>query len=374
MCHTPALGGHVYECKDCYTKHYMYNSCGNSHCPLCQGAKREKWKDSINKQLFNVPYSHITFTFPHEFNGLTKSNSSVILKILFRSVWETIQKVFESTNNVGAKPGVIAVLHTWGSDMKYHVHIHCLVTFGGLDEDNKWVKPKRKESVCSYKEISEIYRETFLENLKSEYEKKTIKYRNDYEYYEEMLKDKRWVVNQQKPQIDTTILEEYLSRYICRSAISPSRLEYVKAKKEVKISFKDYNNKDDDKAAPIGIKTMDPLVAIGMILQHKLPPYFHKSRYYGLHATCHRKKIAEMIPKEIQRNDQWIRQLFEILTILFNLVEEEIKSCPECGSINLEKSIVSADRHWLKNNVKSYTIRNKDPAKGGMNIKRKKSA
>ena len=361
MCHTPALGGHLYKCKDCLAKHFMYNSCGNSHCPLCQGAKRERWKQSINKHLFNVPYSHITFTLPHELNGLTKANSAVLLNILFKSVSDTIQEVYSSPSNVGAKPGMIAVLHTWGSDMKYHVHIHCLVTFGGLDIHNKWVKPKRKKTVCSYKLISNTYRDIFLKNLKDAYQNNTITFRNDYHYYHDLLINKRWVVNQQPPQIDTTILEEYLSRYICRSAISPSRLAYVKEKKEVQISFKEYKKQIKGKPAPIAIKKIDPLLAIGMILQHKLPPYFHRSRYYGLHATCHRKKIAKMIPKAIQRNSQWVKQLFELLTILFNLVEEEIKSCPECGSINLEKSIISNDRDWLKNNVKAYYPRNKDP-------------
>ncbi len=360
-CHTPHLGGHVYACKDCGAKHYMYNSCGNSHCPLCQGAKRERWKDSINKLLFNVAYSHITFTMPHELNGLTKSNSSVMLSMLFKSVWATLQKVYSKGSNVGGKPGVIAVLHTWGSDMKYHVHIHCLVTFGGLNKDKKWVKPKRKKTISSYKEISNIYREIFLAKLKIAYKEKTIRYRNDYDYYHEILKNKRWVINQQPPQIDTEIIEEYLSRYICRSAISPSRLEYIKATKQVKISFKEYSKQQKGKPATIGIKKLDPLVAIGMILQHKLPPYFHKSRYYGLHATCHRKKISKIIPKALQRNGEWIKHLFELLTILFNLAEKEIMSCPECGSINLTKVIVTSDKNWLINNVRMYTIHNKDP-------------
>jgi hypothetical protein len=138
-------------------------------------------------------------------------------------------------------------------------------------------------------------------------------------------------------------------------------LEYIKATKQVKISFKEYSKQQKGKPATIGIKKLDPLVAIAMILQHKLPPYFHKSRYYGLHATCHRKKISTIIPKTLQRNGEWIKQLFELLTILFNLVEKEIMSCPECGSINLTKAIVNHDRNWLINNVSMYTIRNKDP-------------
>jgi len=275
--------------------------------------------------------------------------------------------VYSSPSNVGGKPGMIAVLHTWGSDMKYHVHIHCLVTFGGIDQENKWVKPKRKKTVCSYKEMAKTYRETFMKNMKKEYENKTIEYRNSYSYYEEILKDKRWVINQQPPQIDTTILEEYLSRYICRSAISPSRLEYVKEKKEVNISFKEYKKQIKGKPAPIGIRKVDPLVAIGMILQHKLPAYFHRNRYYGLHATCHRKKISELIPKAIQRNDQWIKHLFELLTILWNLEEKEIDSCPNCGSVNLEKTMVSGDREWIKTHVKGYNIHNKDPIIQRMN-------
>jgi len=372
MCHTPALGGHVYYCEDCFTSHYMYHSCGNGHCPLCQGSKRKKWKESINKNLFKVPYTHITFTMPHELNGLAKGNSRQVYDLLFKSVWQTIQEMFADKKNVGAKPGMVSVLHTWGSDMKYHVHIHCLVTFGGMTKDGRWAKPKREKTIASYDEISNSYRTIFLSKLKKSYESKSIVFRNDYSYYESLLKIKKWVVNQQPPQIDTEIIEEYLSRYICRSAVSPSRLNYVKSDKKVELIFKDYAKQKTGKAAPLATRKIDPLVAINMILQHKLPPYYHRCRYFGLHATCHRNKLASIISRSLIRRTDWVKQLFQLLTNLFNLTKREVKYCPKCGSIELVKSIVLSDRRWLENNVRNYGKtrgNNKDPTNRGKNIK-----
>jgi hypothetical protein len=312
---------------------------------------------------------------PHELNGLTKSNKKVMYKLLFDSVWATIQETYTDKANVGGKAGMVAVLHTWGSDIKYHVHIHCLLTFGGLDKDNVWVSPKRKKTIGSFYKISKTYKRIFLANLKLAYKKGAISFRNDYNYYEELLKEKRWVINQQPPQVDTKILEEYLSRYICRSAISPSRLKYVKDEKKVEISFKDYRNQQKGVPAPIAIKRLDPLLVIHMILQHKLPPYFHRCRYYGLHATCNKKKIKKLIPKALLRNEKWIKQLFELLTILFNLTVEETKSCPDCGSINLVKIDLSIDNKWAANNIKYYKkTKNKDPTKPFKHTKHNKRA
>ena len=118
VCKTPALGGRSIVCKSCQTHHYIYHSCGHSHCPICQSIKREQWADKLNAELYKVPYVHTIFTLPHQLNGLAHQNESEIYSLLMKTAWQTIKVLTHNPNNLGALPGMIAVLHTFGSDMK----------------------------------------------------------------------------------------------------------------------------------------------------------------------------------------------------------------------------------------------------------------
>ena len=150
LCRTPALGGRRIICKQCSQVRYQYFSCGNSQCPQCQGIKRLQWQDRLACRMLSVPYCHITFTLPHDLNGLARSHPRAIYNLLFRSAWRTIEQLCAKPENVGGKPGMTAVLHTWGSDLKYHVHVHCLVTFGGLQmkPQTEWKWPKLKKKLA----------------------------------------------------------------------------------------------------------------------------------------------------------------------------------------------------------------------------------
>ena len=136
LCRTAALGGLRHTCPDCGGVEYRYFSCGHSHCPLCQGNKRQAWYERVEAGLLKVPYCHITFTLPHELNGLCRLHPSIMYGMLFRVAWQTLRELCAEPGGVEGLPGMTAVLHTWGSDLKHHVHLHCLVTFGGLDQSN----------------------------------------------------------------------------------------------------------------------------------------------------------------------------------------------------------------------------------------------
>ncbi len=345
VCKSPALGGRVIICKQCDQKHYIYYSCGHSHCPMCQSIKREQWVDKLKANLYKVPYVHTTFTLPHDLNGVAKSNPTKIYGLLMRSAWKTIKHISKKEDNIGALPGMICVLHTFGSDMKYHVHVHCLITFGGLTDEGKWRYPKHKYKIARYRELSSVYRKIFLKGLKRLYDKQEINYHQPYEIITTTLKSKRWVVHNTRPTIDTKVLEDYLARYINRVAISNSRLEYLHAEQKVNIIYNDYKKQQSGCPAPKATKPLEPLVAIDQIMQHVLPPYFQKSRRYGLHASATKKRLENVIPDELKRNGQTVRTLLEILTQLLKIKPYQ---CSKCGSSEYSIGDVKSDKSWIQ--------------------------
>ncbi len=344
ICKSPALGGRVIICKQCDHKHFIYYSCGHSHCPICQSIKREQWVDKLRVELYKVPYVHTTFTLPHQLNGLARANQSKVYGLLMRVAWKTIKQVTKDETNVGALPGMISVLHTFGSDMKYHVHVHCLITFGGLTEDGKWRYPKRKYKIARYRELSAVYRKIFLKELKRLFDKEKINYHQPYEVLQSELKSKRWVVHNTRPTIDTKVLESYLAKYINRVAISNSRLEYLHEVNRVNIIYNDYKNQQTGSPAPKAIKTLEPLVAIDQIMQHVLPPYFQKSRHYGLHTPATKKRLKDVLPVEIKRNGQTVRTLMEILT---QLLKTSPFQCSNCQSTEYTIEEVKSEKSWI---------------------------
>jgi hypothetical protein len=262
-----------------------------------------------------------------------------------RVAWKTIKQVSEDDSNIGALPGMIAVLHTFGSDMKYHVHVHCLITFGGLTKDGKWRYPKRKYKIARYRELSAVYRKIFLKELKRLFDKQEINYHQPYEVLQSELKSKRWVVHNTRPTIDTKVLETYLARYINRVAISNSRLEYLHDQNKVTIIYNDYKKQQSGSPAPKAFKTLEPLVAIDQIMQHVLPPYFQKSRRYGLHTPATKKRLENVLPEEIKRNGQTVRTLMEILTQLLKIKPYQ---CAKCEGIEYTIEKVKSDKSWIR--------------------------
>lgn len=363
ICSTPALGGTLYLCENCNKKHHVFLSCGNTHCMICQGLKRRKWKDKLSAKLLNVPYAHITFTLPKQINFLAKNNQCEIYNLLMRSSWKTIKSLSAFEKNLGARPGMISVLHTWGSDLKYHIHTHCLVTFGGLDNHNNWKWPKRRNKMAPFRKLSQEFKKIFLADLKILYKKGKIEYRLSYDQIEELVENKRWVVNHQRPTIDTEHTEKYLAKYICRSAVTANRLHYDHKTQMVSLLYNDYSKQEEGQAAPKAYRKMFPLDAIHQIVQHKLPPYFQRSRYNGLHSSVTYKAIKDKIDPSLKRNTDTIKLLFSLLAYMNGLpIESKKHKCPFCGSQSFSKSIIQGDRLWPILNIAHYYA-NKSPPK-----------
>jgi hypothetical protein len=171
-CRTSALGGHIDKCDNCGHERNSYNSCRNRHCPKCQGLEQIKWLEKRKQELLPVKYFHLVFTIPSELNRLTLVNQKVMYGILFKAASETISMLASQKKHLGASPGCIAILHTWGQNLMEHPHVHILVTGGGLSPDSKkWISSK-KNFFIPVKVMSQVFRGKFLYYLKEAYSNK----------------------------------------------------------------------------------------------------------------------------------------------------------------------------------------------------------
>lgn len=327
---------------------------------LCQHYKRLVWQSKLSARLYEVPYTHMTFTLPKELRSLAKRNPKSLYDILFKSAWSCLEKV---GNKLGVRLGMVGVLHTWGSDLKYHPHIHCLVTFGGVDELNNWRWPPSSRRLYKYSKINSYYKESFLKNLRASFSRGEIVYHLSYEQIEKQLLSKEWVVNNAWPTENTEVIESYLSKYINRSAVSKKRVIYSPEEGEVEIVHKDYKNQKQGEPASYISSKVDPLVAIHRIMQHKLPPYYHRVRYYGLHHSAIERKIKPIIDQRLVGNKDSVRILFELLSkMLKQQARTKKRTCPNCGNNQFDQKKEAGDANWLYANIVDYGS-NKSPPK-----------
>lgn len=348
VCRTAALGGHRLTCPDCGAVKYRYFSCGHSHCPLCQGNKRKAWYERVEDRLLTVPYCHITFTLPHELNGICRLHPRALYGMLFRGAWQTIKELCANKNRVGGLPGMTGVLHTWGSDLKHHVHVHCLVTFGGLDEGRgRWCWPRTKDKLLGHRVLRNTFRRIFLDFLeKWMQEQGRAVYHHSFGVLTAGLYTKSWVVNQQPPTMNAELINAYLSRYICRIGISDQRLQYDAATQRVSLSYKDYRRQKAGQAAPIAVLDLPPLVAMHKLLQHVLPPNFHRTRSYGLHAPSTRKRLKGQLEKHVKAAPDTVLVLIRLLKAFLQI--KLGPGCEQCGShAPPTVTLVVPDRHFI---------------------------
>ena len=356
VCRTPALGGHRFSCPDCAETWYRYFSCGHSYCPLCQGNKRADWYERLRGKPLEVPYCHITFTVPHELNGICRLHPKRMYTILFHSAWRALRDLCGEENRVGGLPGMTAVLHTWGSDLKQHVHIHCLVTYGGLDEGSgEWRWPYCKNKLLRHRPLRNRYKEYFLTALRCwmTAPDSDCTYHESYSVLTAELRTKTWVVNQQPPTADPEVIGGYLSRYISRVGVSDNRVAYDAASGQVRLEFKDYRKQEAGGPAPLAYRNLTPLVAMTSILRHVLPPHFQRSRHYGLHAHSTYQRVEASIPVAVRRSDGGIRLLFLLLKRMLKI---KVTACVSCGSLRpVVRDLVYPDGNYIKTHTNLRT-------------------
>jgi predicted Zn-ribbon and HTH transcriptional regulator len=289
-CRTAALGGHVAACEDCGHNHIAYNSCRNRHCPKCQGAAAKEWLEARQAELLEVPYFHVVFTLPAPIADIAYQNKAVIYDILFKASAETLITIAANPKHLGARIGFTAVLHSWGSAMPHHPHVHMIVPGGGISPDGKsWVSC-RPHFFLHVRVLSRLFRRLFLERLMAAHKAGHLSFFGEYSRlvepgvfaaYLASVRKIEWVVYAKPPFGKPETVLAYLSRYTHRVAISNSRLVSCD-ERGVIFKFKDYRRKGRER-----YKTMSltPFEFIRRFLLHVLPSGFHRIRHYGLFAN-----------------------------------------------------------------------------------------
>ncbi len=289
-CRTAALGGHVARCEKCDHTHIAYNSCRNRHCPKCQGAAAKQWLAEREAELLPVPYFHVVFTLPAPIADIAYQNKAVIYDILFKATAETLVTIAADPKHLGARIGLTAVLHTWGSALTHHPHVHCIVPGGGLSPDGeRWISC-RPGFFLPVRVLSRLFRRLFLEKLAAAHEAGRLHFFGDHSpladrgafaAYLAPLRKIEWVVYSKPPFGGPQAVLAYLSRYTHRVAIANSRLLSLDDA-GVTFKWKDYRAKRRQRHK---VMTLASDEFIRRFLIHVLPGGFHRIRHYGLLAN-----------------------------------------------------------------------------------------
>lgn len=333
-CKTGNLGINISQCPDCGHMEFHNNSCRNRNCPNCQAVNKEVWVDKRRTEVIDAPYFHVVFTLPHELNHLIYSNQKLLYTLLHRCCAQTLLELSADKKWLGATPGIIQVLHTWNQELGYHVHMHCIISGGGLTPDRKIRKSKNSFFIPTGV-LRDKFKGKYLAELDSLYKKQALvfsssceKLRNSWEWAEfrNALYEKDWC-----PYIKETFngfgnAIEYLGRYTNKVAISNSRILSIHGHK---VTFSARGRKPGEPRREI---TLENAEFIRRYLMHVLPTGFQKIRYYGF--LNNRRKSRNLKLIFTLQGHQRFRARYTGLSIaeLIKAVwSVDICICPECG-------------------------------------------
>lgn len=329
-CRTAELGGHIEKCDNhqCGKERYAYNGCRDRHCPKCNGLKREKWIAARKADALPVPYFHIVFTIPNSLEGLCLRHGEDMYNLLFKSVWDTICVFAKDYKHLGAKMGMVALLHTWGQNIMRHTHIHCLVPAGGIDARGKWRSCKKDGKFFVHvKQLSGVFRGKFTDGLLKLQQKGGVKVTPP------LVKDKKflhplyktdWVVYTKDPMPTSDKVVEYIGRYTHRIAISNHRIKSFENGR-VSFSWLDY------RTSKTGVMDIAAPDFLQRFFTHVLPPGFVKIRHYGILSAKNKTRHIQAVRDQLRAGPaapavkglNWV-EMFELL------YGHHPKLCPCC--------------------------------------------
>lgn len=288
QCRCATLGGHVLHCNDCDNTQIAYNSCRNRHCPKCQGGTARQWLADRQAELLPVEYYHVVFTLPAKIGDIAFQNPALVYGLLFKATAETLRTIAVDPKHLGAKIGFTAVLHTWGSAMTHHPHLHCIVPGGGLSLDGTQWSPCRRGFFLPVRVLSRLFRRVFLERLAAAHDQlafygqlQPLTDSHAFAEYLAPLRKSEWVVYAKRPFSGPAAVLAYLSRYTHRVAISNSRL-IACDDHQVTFKWKDYRAKSSQRYKTMRL-SIDEFIRRFLI--HVLPTGFHRIRHFGLFAN-----------------------------------------------------------------------------------------
>ncbi len=370
-CRTAILGGHKLKCsnQDCDHEDQSYNSCGNRHCPKCQGKAKVIWLKKRASELLPVPYYHVVFTIPHLFNYLFLYNRVACYNMLFRAAAQTLNQFAKDPTYLGAKIGFFGILHTWGQNLDYHVHLHFLVPAGGVGLDARgkeiWVDPpKSGKFLFPVKAMSKVFRGIFVSLLKKAYtngeleipeKQKELTDPRSFELFLDQAVSRKWNVFAKKPFGGPEQVLLYIGRYTHRIAISNHRILSVD-QGNISFEYKDYKDPEN----PNKVMTLTAEEFIRRFLQHVVPRGYHRIHMYGFLANGNRLEnlikihgLFSAVEKKTDVNSEFIDAFFDSMQI------QDDRSCPKCekGVMQEYESLIAFD---IKNRF-SYLFRKQSP-------------
>lgn len=325
-CRTAALGGHAQVCDGCHSSKVSYNSCRNRHCPKCGNLKKEQWILDRMSELLPVPYFHTVFTVPHELNGLFLVNQKLMYSVLFKAASDTLTKLALNPKYLGAQIGVTMVLHSWGQNLSFHPHVHCIVPGGGLSLSGRSFVRSRKKFFIPVRVLSKVFRGKFLALLKKAFYEKKLDFEkpDSFQGLLDSLYAKDWVVYCKKPFRSPYDVVQYLSRYTHKTAIYDNRLVSMD-ENSVTFRYRDY--KDNNK---VKLLKLDAMEFIRRFMMHVLPSGFQKIRYYGFLSNCNRKrKLLKCL--RLTRSPIKPKVKLSARELILKVKGIDISICPDCG-------------------------------------------
>lgn len=339
-CRTSQMGGFIRHCDDCGRTETRFHSCRNRHCPICQGSKQAQWVQKQASHTLPVPYFHVVFTLPSELNSLILTNPRQLYSLLFQAASETILTLSKDPKFLGAQAGFTTILHTWGSNLQFHPHLHCIVAGGGLSIDQKSFIRSKDNFFLPVRAMKKIFRGKFLERLKQLFCNQKIKIpkelKNPKQWYSllDQLYKSDWIVYCKKPFKNSAHVLRYLGRYTHRVAISDSRIiSYNPESGLIRFKWKDYRNKGIWKVMELSDQEF-----VRRFLLHVLPDGLIKIRHYGFLANNGRERRLDICREFLQVKKSAVK-------CAFPLKESELlkanSCCPSCGSQSFNVSFSS---------------------------------
>jgi len=346
QCRTASLGGHVDQCNACGYLRISYNSCRNRHCPKCQNTNKERWVAARLQQLLPVPYFHVVFTLPQELNTWCMHYPKAMYDLLFAASKQTIECFAQDEKHLGAMPGMISVLHTWGQNLSLHPHVHMIIPGGGITAAGYWKHTKQKgRYLFPVKAMSIVFKNKFMEGFL-----KMLSTQNSSieKTLRQTLYNKSWVVYAKQPFLGAAQVIEYLGRYTHKIAISNHRIKSI-ADGKVSFSYKDYADGCKQK-----LMTLDGAEFLRRFCLHILPQRFMKIRHYGFLSNTKRamlqlqqKEMGVVAPLPVKQS--W-------KTIAKEKLHFDVDECPCCKKGIMQTILdfeANAPPEWVLQKIKA---------------------
>ena len=329
-CHTAANGAHVYRCNDgdCNHLQYQYHSCGNRHCPTCGGLKKEQWIENLTADLLPTAYYHVVFTLPHEFHPLVLGNRKALFDLLFAAASQTLLQFSKDPQWLGGRCSITSILHTWGQQLCFHPHVHCIVSGGGIDENNSWVTAKRSNHKFLFPPaaLKQVYKGIFLKGLRQLVQQQTLRLEGiDVQKIIKQTGFKKWNVYAKSPFGSVANVVAYLGRYTHKIAITSHRIVSI-SEHSVLFKYRDYANGNRQKEM-----TLSHAEFLRRFEMHILPKRFVKIRHYGLLQNHGKRTRLNSIRRQLKLPSLPPKVQIPVAVCMLERFGKDIRLCPKCN-------------------------------------------